>query len=232
MTKEQYLEELRRELVKRGVSGIDEIVAEYEEHFAFKAEEGQSEEETARRLSSPEEIADDYMETETPQKKGNRGAHIAGVVCMSIPLGMLYLLLWGSVAVLGAFSLASLAVGVCLIFRWNIAVLPAMPYLPSFLSGIACLALAVLASVGTLYLFLYVKQWGKAYFRWCRNIIYDLHAPALSKHPKMDKKRSFRLKTVAVFALACFLCMLAVAYITMCLMTKSAEPWHVWNWFQ
>ncbi len=43
MTKENFLEQLRKELKLKNVSDIDEIIADYEEHFEFKVEEGKTE---------------------------------------------------------------------------------------------------------------------------------------------------------------------------------------------
>ena len=38
MNKHEFLEELRKELEKRNVSDTEDIISEYEDHFAFKAE--------------------------------------------------------------------------------------------------------------------------------------------------------------------------------------------------
>ena len=60
MTKNQYLDELKKELKSNNVPDMNDIIAEYEEHFKFKIEEGKTEEEIARKLSSPKEIAKEY----------------------------------------------------------------------------------------------------------------------------------------------------------------------------
>lgn len=54
---------MKRELNEKGVQGVDEILAEYEEHFSYKLEEGWTEEEIAKKLSSPSEIAEEYSES-------------------------------------------------------------------------------------------------------------------------------------------------------------------------
>ena len=60
MTKNEFLEGLRKELKLYNVAEIDEIISEYEEHFAFKVEEGFTEEEIAKKLSTPQELAKEY----------------------------------------------------------------------------------------------------------------------------------------------------------------------------
>ena len=48
MTRNQFMEELGRRLKALNVPDAEEILAEYEEHFDFKLEEGKTEEERPR----------------------------------------------------------------------------------------------------------------------------------------------------------------------------------------
>ena len=57
MTKNEYLSELRSELKKNNVIDMEDIVSEYEQHFAFKLADGYSEEEIAAKLGVPKTIA-------------------------------------------------------------------------------------------------------------------------------------------------------------------------------
>lgn len=233
MTKNQYLEELRKELNLNNVEEIDEIIAEYEEHFNFKLEEGLTEEEIAKKLSSPKEIAKEYLSTNTKINKYEKGLKTTGVVFMSIPLSLMYIIMWASVVVLGAFALVSVVTGFCLITTINIAgLIPYIPYFPALIIGIACFGLATLSAIGTIYLFLYVKQWGKVYLRFCKNIVNNNHYPTLSKHPKLSKRLSSKLKLITIVGLAVFISAFVIGFISMCIASGSIEPWHTWNWFQ
>lgn len=233
MTKNKYLEELRKELKLNNVEDIDEIVAEYEEHFDFKIEEGLSEEEIAKKLSSPKEIAKEYISKEVDINKFEKGVKTTGVVFMTIPLGLIYILMWASVLVLGAFALVSAVTGFCLITTINIAgLIPYIPYFPSLIIGIACFGLATLSAIGTIYLFLYVKQWGKVYLRFTKNIINNNRYPSLSKHPKISKQLSSKLKLIAFIGLATFMSAFVIGFISMCIASNSLEFWHTWNWFK
>jgi len=233
MTKKEYLDELEKELKQNNVDEIDDIICEYEEHFDFKLEEGLTEEEIAKKLSSPKKIAKEYAPKTEPINKFEKGIKVTGLTFLSIPLGMIYILMWASVAVLGAFSLACLAIGFCLITTINIAgLIPYIPYFPALLLGIACFGLAVLSAVGTFYMFMYIKQWGKVYLRWCKNIADNSHYPSISKHPKISKKLSSKLKLVAAIGLVCFVSAFVIGYVAMCIASNSIQPWHVWNWFK
>ena len=189
MTKNQYLDELKKELKSNNVPDMNDIIAEYEEHFKFKIEEGKTEEEIARKLSSPREIANEYAKINIPINKYEKSAKITGLTFLSIPLSLVYIMMWASVVVLGAFSITSLVTGFCLITTLNIAgLIPNMPYFSSFMAGIAFIGLATIATIGTIYLFLYVKQWGKTYIRWCKNIANNNRYPSISKHPNLSKR--------------------------------------------
>jgi len=232
MTKKNFLDELRQNLKLYNVSDIDEIIAEYEEHFEFKAEEGKSEEEIARRLPPADEIAKDYAESDGQTKRGTAGVKIVGTVFLSLLLFFVFAFIWGSVILLGAFSGASLVTGFCLITTVNIAnLIPYLPVLPSLVLGVSFFGLSVITAIGTYYLFLYCKQWCKAYFRWCKNVRSGNAYPSVSMQPRVPKKRAFRLKLIAMIGLAVFVFALAAGYLIMCLYAGNMEPWHTWNWF-
>lgn len=57
MTKLDYMAQLAQELKRRGVADADDVLEEYEQHFAFKLSDGYSEEEIAAKLGSPKELA-------------------------------------------------------------------------------------------------------------------------------------------------------------------------------
>lgn len=232
MTKKIFIEELKRELKLYNVSDIDEIIAEYEEHFEYKLEEGKTEEEIVRRLLPVEEIAKEYAETNGQTYRSGAGVKITGLTFLSILLSLIYAFILGSVVLLGAFSAVSIVTGFCLITTLNIAnLIPYIPVFPSIILGVSCLGLSVIAAIGTVYLFLYSKQWCKAYFRWCKNVISGNAYPSISMQPKISKKLAFKLKLIAMIGLAVFVFALAAGYFIMCLYSGNMEPWHTWNWF-
>ena len=221
---------MKRELNEKGVQGVDEILAEYEEHFSYKLEEGWTEEEIAKKLSSPSDIAEEYSASKENGKSAAKGQgfNVFGVVAMSIPVAAVYCLMVASVIVLAGFSLCTFALGICLIFNINVAgLIPAFPsYLPMLFLGIACLSMCVLSAIGTIYAFLYVGQWRKCYVRWCGNLCGGLK-PSVSKHPKISKKANGVMKLIAMISLIVFVAAFAIGYISACAYAGSFEPWHV-----
>lgn len=232
MTKKQYLDELKKELKNFNVDDIEDIVLEYDQHFDFKLEEGLTEEEIAKKLSNPKEIAQEFAQNKTSKNNNGKGAKITGLVFMSIPLSLIYAFMWASVLVLGAFSVVCAVLGFCLITTINICgLIPYLPYFSSLLLGISALGLALLSAVGTFYLFMYIKQWGKIYIKWCSNLVNNNPYPIISKHPNISKKLAYKLKFVAIIGLICFITTFVIGYFSMCISANSMEPWHVWNWF-
>ena len=67
MTKLDFMAQLEQELKRRGVADADDVLEEYEQHFAFKLSDGYSEEEIAAKLGSPKELAAQF--DPAPQKK-------------------------------------------------------------------------------------------------------------------------------------------------------------------
>jgi Predicted membrane protein len=64
MNKKEFLDKLKSELIKRKVAGLDEIMADYEEHFSHALSSGKSETEASEKLGNPVVIARAY-ETDT-----------------------------------------------------------------------------------------------------------------------------------------------------------------------
>ena len=172
MNKLQFMENLRQELKNNKIPDIEEILEEYEEHFAYKLIEGKTEEEIARKLKSPKDIADDYLELSDKKSKPSKDIlSKIGIVSLSIPAFPIYIFMWASALVMILAAAAFAVISICLIFKLNIEnLIPAIPYLSAFTMGIASIAAAFLFAIISFYIFIYTKQWGKAYFRWCKNI--------------------------------------------------------------
>jgi len=232
MNKKEYLDELKKELKLNNISEIDDILSEYEEHFKFKLEEGLTEEEISKKLSSPKEIAKEYISNNVSINKFEKGVKATGITFLSIPLSMIYILMWCAVVALGAFSVATLGLGFCLTATINIAsLIPYIPYMSSLIVGLASLGLSLLSAIGTIYMFVYVKFCGSIYIKWCKNIVNGTHYLVVSKNPNFSKKVSSKLKLLAMIGLIVFGVMLLLGYFTMSLQANSLEFWHVWNWF-
>ena len=116
MTKSQFLQSLETELKSRRLPDAGEILEEYEQHFSFKLADGYTEQEIARNLGSPFEIAAQF-DPQSPKREapGGRSAIIAGLCLASVPTAGFFLLLAGWGIIVACSSLVSLAVAACLL---------------------------------------------------------------------------------------------------------------------
>lgn len=70
MNKEQFLEIMEQQLVRLPKADRDDILSDYEAHFALGAENGQTEEEVCEQLGDPAELSATYLENLPANAKG------------------------------------------------------------------------------------------------------------------------------------------------------------------
>jgi len=233
MTKAEYLSRLGKALEGR-VDDLDDILAEYGEHFARKLADGYSEDEVTARLESPEILASQFADEggKPPTQRSHRVLAILGL-CLLSPLVLVFV---ASLAVFVAFAgcsaLAFLALGICLMTGLDpSSLIPAMPYAGSLLLGLASLALALLAGLGTLYSGLFLGQLWKAYFRWARNRVFASARPPLPLNPQLGAATRRKLRTAILVALAVMGFSFVAGFAVMAVKAGSPGFWHVWHWF-
>jgi len=233
MTKADYIERLGKALKGR-VDDLDDIVAEYEEHFARKLADGFAEEEIAARLESPEVLAVQFADEggEAVARKRGRGLAILGISLLS-PLALFSIAaLAVFVVFMGGASLAFLALGLCLVTGLDPSgFIPPMPFAGSLLLGLSSLALALLSALGTIYSGLYLGQLWKAYFRWAGNRLFASARPPLPINPQLGAATRRKLRTTILVALAVMGVSFVAGFVVMAVDAGSPGFWHVWHWF-
>ncbi len=235
MNKQEYLDTLTKALKMNKVNEIDEILSEYEEHFAYKIADGYTEEEVCAKLEKPEVIAKQFVydggAAATGKQKGI--AAKAGVCLLDVIMVMLGILLYSFILVLGAAAVGLLASGIYLLVGGGIATLPLpmMSVSGRLLLGVSMIGLAVLAAAGTVYYTLFVNQLARAYRRWHKNVMTGRISPALSTSPKLSGKMKRRLRVITRVSLFVFIIAFIIAYVLMSISANSMGFWHVWHWF-
>lgn len=235
MTKTEYLEQLKKELNRLNVGDSEEIVTEYEQHFAFKLADGYSEEEISAKLGAPVSIAAQFAADGSKQTAGKKGRKAFLVVWLTL-LGILEALLDLVFAAFGvvifAASAAFGAAGVCLMIRFNLAgLIPAMPYFGAILLGVCLLALAVLFFVLGIYCFAFLKQLIRASVRWRKNVLSETALPLLPASPQFQPKRRRTLRSVLLFCLVVFGVSFVIGYAVLAWQAGALGFWHVYGWF-
>ncbi len=236
MNKQEYLDALTKALKTNKVNEIDEILSEYEEHFAYKIADGYTEEEVCAKLEKPEIIAKQFVYDDGTAAAGKRIGNFAcfGIYLLDIIMVMLGILLYSFVLVLGAAALGLLVSGIYLLAGGGIAALPLpmMSVSGRLLLGVSMIGLAVLAAAGTVYYTLFVNQLARAYRHWHKNVMTGRISPALSTSPRLSGKMKRRLRVVTRVSLFVFIIAFIIAYVLMSISANSMEFWHVWHWFK
>lgn len=235
MTKTEYLQQLKGELNRFDVGDTEEIVSEYEQHFAFKLADGHSEEEIATRLGDPSAIAEQFADAGTKRKtkaKGNKAILVVWLTLLGIMEAALDIVFAAFGAVIFAAAITFGAAGVCLTGRLNIAgLIPPMPYSGAILLGVCLLALAALFFVLGIYCFAFLRQLVRASVRWRKNVLSETALPLLPASPQFQPKKRRALRATLLIALAAFGVLFVIGYAVLALNAGALEFWHVYGWF-
>lgn len=172
MNKKEFMDIMKNSLLESGISDMEDILNEYEEHFLFKMADGFSEEEVSLKLGDPKELAKQFVQ-EAPVikvKKKNRFLTGLGLGFLDIFVGCIFLALFIGVIALAAVAISSATAGVLLITKMNIAsLLPVMPYKSAVMFSVGLIALAILVFITVVYGFLWFKQLLVSYSRFHKN---------------------------------------------------------------
>lgn len=235
MNKQAYLLELEHALKIHKVPDIGEILEEYEQHFRFKMADGYSEEEIASKLEQPAKLAEAFADgsnRRSAAKKKHRIIAATGVFTLDLLALPSFLVLYASALAFGSLALGLALLAGCLAGSANIAgLIPPMPYAGALLMGISFAGLALLCGVGTYYSFLYIRQWGRAYLRWHRQVLGSKLYPELSRHPTVEGKARRRLRGLAVAAMILFWAAMITGLLILFADAGFQPFWHVYGWF-
>ncbi|MGI6561947.1 MAG: DUF1700 domain-containing protein [Clostridia bacterium] len=238
MTKNEFLTKLAVELKKNNVADIDDIINEYEQHFAFKMADGFSEEEIAAKLGKPSVLAAQFVESTEKDKKssGKKIPTVIGLCFADFFAGSFFLLLMAWEVIMAAFSLSSAVISICLFGQLSPeSLIPTMPYLSAVILGISFAALSILTAVGCIYFAALIRQLMRSYGRFHYNALAAASdravLPSLSMSPRLPAKMNRRLRKVALFTLVQFSAFMVLGIIVSMILSGSLEFWHAWGWF-
>jgi len=233
MNKQEYLAALDGELKKKGVPDAEEIVFEYEQHFAFKLADGYAEEEIAKKLGEPSAIAAQFAQDKIVKRPKAKRALLTVWFAF---LGLFEAALYGAFAafVLGVFvsAIGTGVVGACLIGRINYAhILPSMPYAGAFLLGLCCLALAVILGVAGVWCAASLRQIVRASARYKKNALNGGALPPLPYSPQFAPRTRRRLRGVLTGSVAVFGVAFVAGFAALALLSGALGFWHAYGWF-
>jgi uncharacterized membrane protein len=237
VNKQAYLNELNNHLKSNSVDDIEEILAEYDEHFSRKMADGYTEEEIAAKLGKPKDIAAQFSSsgTKAERKKGGKIVVGTGLVFADIFVVSFFIVLFAWVFVLGVAAVTSAIYGLGLFVRpllpEQLIIIPPMPYIGGLIWGVTIIAFGVLMAVLTNYSWTLTIQLSKAYRRWHKNMMSDGKYPPLAMHPMLKDVTRRKLRSLALIALVAFGVSFIIGYIVMAASAGALGFWHAWHWF-
>ncbi|MDR0917028.1 MAG: DUF1700 domain-containing protein [Oscillospiraceae bacterium] len=233
MKKADFLYELQTNLQKSRVSDADDILAEYEQHFDRKMQDGYTEDEISQRLGSPEDVASLY-------DAGNPAVRTqfivkGGIALADIGIAFVWILVFGMIAVMFAAAAAFVGTGAFIAtgtaFPFTDVAPLAMPAITRILIVAAEFGAAVLCALGGLW---YARLFGrqiKSYKRFRSNALNGAKLPPVPIFPLTSLAVRRRERAVILVAAALLILGLVAAYTVSAISAHSFEFWHVWQWF-
>jgi len=237
MTKNEFLSKLENELKKNGIGDVDDILGEYEEHFAFKLADGYTEEEIAAKLGKPAELAAQFENDGSGEKRGGRKlVTVIGLVFADLFAAICFALLWAFEAAMAAAAAATGTLSVCLLLGLNIhSWIPAMPYWCGAIFGLCFVALTFLAIVGCIYVAAYLRQLMRSFARFNHNSMAAASGrpvlPPVPTNPQLPAKMRRTLRQFALVSLAAFAICFVLGMLVSMLSAHALSFWHAWGWF-
>ncbi len=238
MTKNEFMTRLAAELRKRNVTDSADIIEEYGQHFAFKTADGYCEEEISAKLGAPEELAAQFIESDTSDHKGgSKALAIIGLCFADLFAGLFFVLLAGFAVVLAVSAFCFASVAVCLFGNLNIySLIPDMPYWCSIITALAFTFLTALTAIGCIYYTAFLRQLVRAFARFHHNTLASASGkavlPSIAISPQFSLKTKRRLRLAALVSLALFAVCFVLSYVVCAFSAGALEFWHAWGWFE
>jgi uncharacterized membrane protein len=214
MDKQAFLVKLEKELKKRKVQDIKEIIDEYEDYINHQLEAGKKEKNIIAFIGEIDSIVEAYDQGDEDRR--NRWFDIAATSLFAIPiLIMMYGLLIGFIGLV----IASWAVAIYYLFSLSsLSFMPYIPLIPKFGFILTFLSFSLFMALFSYRYFLLMKSMTNQYVVKQKIVVgkYELKV----KYMNLMKKTSIA-----------FLIILVLTTIIAMISAKSFEYWHVWEWF-
>ncbi|MDD3842806.1 MAG: DUF1700 domain-containing protein [Candidatus Izemoplasmatales bacterium] len=228
MTKKTFIETLKVGLAKMNISDFDDIIRDYETHFANELAKGKSEEEIASEIGDINQILADFAPEAIPQKESSgRGALFTGLVISDFFVFLFFVIAYILILVPIALFASGCALGIYYSFGINIiSVFPIMPYWIGLLFGLDFFFLGLIGLSSIYYYARFLSWMTRKYRFW--------HQSVLKKTEKQFiglEKSSRIMNKIIVYSSFGFLIFAVFGYIIAAISAGSLEFWHVWDWF-
>ncbi len=236
MTKNKFVEILKEQLIKRGISDYEDIAEEYEQHFTFKLKLGYTEEEISAKLGDPTDIAKQFVGVEASASGRRKIPTFIGLGVLDFFAFIFYTVLVTFGIAIATFCVSSTAISVCLLGEFNLHnLIPPMPYWCAVPAGVAFLLLAVMTAAALIYYVLLIIQLYRSYKRFHSNAVASVTAravlPPVSATPQLEPKTYRCFRKTLMITLFLFIFFFVASFVVSIVSAGGFEFWHIWGWF-
>ncbi|MFA5471426.1 MAG: DUF1700 domain-containing protein [Acholeplasmataceae bacterium] len=214
MDRHAFLMSLEKELKKRKIDDVSDIIDEYNDYIIHQLELGKKEKNIIAFIGDVKSIANAYVDDEVVSK--TKWFDVVATSIFAIPI---LILMYGFFIALICLVIASWSIAIYYLFGLNsLQFMPSVPLVPSIGFILTLLSFAFLVYLLSYRYFLLVKSMTNQFIVKQKIVVgkYELN------------KSHIRLTKIAMIT---FFGFMFISYLIAMIYAKSFEFWHVWQWF-
>ena len=214
MDKQAFLLKLEKELKKRKIEDIKDIVDEYRDYIEHQLETGKKEKNIIAFIGDVESIASAYTNNENDYK--SRWFDVVAISLFAIPI---LILMYGFLISIIGLMIASWSVSIYYLFGLDsLGFMPFIPFVPKLGFILTFMSFTCLVYLLVYRYFLIVKSMTNQFVVKQKIVV-----------GKYEMKKVYTTLTKIVSLT--FLGLILLTVLISMIYAKSFEFWHVWEWF-
>jgi uncharacterized membrane protein len=214
MNKLEFLSTMEKELKKRNVTDIEDIIEDYREYFDQHIALGQKEEDIASFIGDIKSIIEDYVIVD--QRNHKKWFELVTVSVIALPL---LIMSYGFLIVTAASALAFWAIAIYYIFNVSsFSFMPVIPLIPKIFYILSSLSASALMFSFSIRYYGMLNSMTKQYIVKQTIRIGDFVIPKIYQN-------IFKISLIS------FMILFVVTFIVSVISAGTIQYWHEWQWF-
>ena len=214
MNKSEFLATMEKELKKRNVTDVEDIIEDYREYFDQHIALGQKEEDISSFIGDIKSIIEDYVIVD--QRNHKKWFELVTVSVIALPL---LIMSYGFLIVTAASALAFWAIAIYYIFNVSsFSFMPVIPFIPKIFYILSSLSASALMFSFSIRYYGMLNSMTKQYIVKQTIRIGDFVIPKIYQN-------IFKISLIS------FMILFVVTFIVSVISAGTIQYWHEWQWF-
>jgi len=214
MNKQEFLSNMEKELKKRNVTDVEDIIEDYREYFDQHIALGQKEEDISSFIGNIKSIIEDYVVVD--QKNHKKWFELVTVSVIALPL---LILSYGILVVTAGSAVAFWAIAIYYLFDVSsFSFMPLIPLIPKIFYVLLALSVSVLMFSFSVRYYGMLNSMTKQYIVKQTIRIGDYLIPPVYR-------KIFKISVI------CFIILFITTFIVSVISAGTIQYWHEWQWF-